>query len=99
MLLGPVLFFSSLPFAPASASLQIATPNRFRARVSAIYLLVVNLTGIGFGSTAAALLTDHVFKDENRVGDSITWLALVASPIAAITLAYTARVYREMQAR
>jgi hypothetical protein len=98
-LLAPLLFLSSLPFGIAAAALQLVTPNRLRARVSAIYLLVINLTGIGFGSTAAALLTDYVFRDERRVGDSVSLLAAVTAPLAALVLARSLGAYRAMQQR
>lgn len=98
VLLAPLLFLSSFPFGAAMAALQTATPNRYRARTSALYLLVINLTGIGFGSTAAALATDYVFRDEQRVGDSVSLVAAVCAPLAAIALALGVATYRRMQA-
>jgi MFS family permease len=96
-LMAPLLALSSLPFGAASAALQLVTPNRYRARASALYLLVVNLTGIGFGSTAAALVTDFTFRDELRVGDSVSVVAAIAAPLAALTLWGGLRSYRSMQ--
>lgn len=96
-LLAPLLFLSSFPFGAAAAALQLVTPNRYRARVSALYLLAINLTGIGFGSTAAALLTDYVFRDEMRVGDSISVVAAIAAPVAAALIAWGIAPYRRMQ--
>lgn len=96
-LLAPLLFLSSFPFGAAAAALQLVTPNRYRARVSALYLLAINLTGIGFGSTAAALLTDYVFRDEMRVGDSISIVSAIAAPLAAALLAWGIAPYRRMQ--
>ncbi len=47
----------------AAAALQQIVPNRMRGQASALYLLVINLIGLGCGPTVVALLTDHVFRD------------------------------------
>jgi MFS family permease len=96
-LLAPTLFFSSFPFGAASAALQLVTPNRLRARTSAVYLLVINLTGIGFGATAASLVSDYVLRDDTRIGDGVTAVAAVALPFAALLLWRAAATYRRMQ--
>jgi MFS family permease len=96
-LLAPLLFLSSFPFGAASAAIQLVTPNRFRARASALYLLVINLTGIGFGATAASAISDFVLRDERRVGDGVAFVALVAAPLAAALLAWAMPRYRAMQ--
>lgn len=97
--MAPMLFFSSFPFGAAAGAVQVVTPNRLRARISALYLLVINLTGIGFGATAAALVSDHVLHDENRIGDGVAFVAAVGLPLAAILLGTARRHYRAMQTR
>jgi|HigsolmetaAR201D_1030396.scaffolds.fasta_scaffold05716_3 MFS family permease len=47
----------------SAAALQQLVPNRMRGQASAVYLLVTNLIGLGFGPTVVALLTEHVFRD------------------------------------
>lgn len=98
VLLAPLLFLSSFPFAAVSAALQLVTPNRFRAHTSALYLLVINLTGIGLGATAASLVSDYVLRDENRIGDGVAVVAAIAAPFAALLLWLAMRGYRRMQA-
>lgn len=95
-LLAPMLFFSSFPFAAASAALQLVTPGTLRARASAVYLLVINLTGIGFGATAMSLVSDYVLRDEQRIGDGATAVTLVAAPLAALLLAFGLRRFRQL---
>lgn len=96
-LLAPLLFLASFPFGAASAALQLVTPNRLRARVSALYLLVINLAGIGFGATAASLVSDFVLHDDQRIGDGVAVVAAVATPLAALLLWRAMRHYRCMQ--
>lgn len=98
MLLVPTLFCSSFPFAAASAALQLVTPGPLRARTSALYLLVINLTGIGFGATAMSLVSDYVLRDEQRIGDGVIAVTAVAAPLAALFIALALRRYRELAA-
>jgi MFS family permease len=86
VLFCPLMFFSSFPFGLAAAGLQMVTPNQMRGQVSAIYLFAVNLLGIAWGPTIAALLTDYLFKDDMMVGYSIAIVAGVAAPLAAAIL-------------
>ncbi|MFN2098469.1 spinster family MFS transporter [Altererythrobacter sp. MF3-039] len=90
-MLAPVVFLSAFCFGLAVISLQLATPERLRARISAIYLLVVNLTGIGLGGTLVAAISDHVLGGEGmRIGEA---MAIVggAATLIAVPLIFTAR--------
>ncbi len=69
-----------------TVALQFITPNQYRARVTALYFFVVNLTGLGFGPMLMALLTDHVFGYDGALRYSIALVTVVALPIAAIIL-------------
>lgn len=58
-----------LPFSgAATAALQIVTPSHFRGRVSALFLFVYSLIGLGLGPTAVAVVSDFVLRDEARLG-------------------------------
>jgi len=98
-LLVPTLFCSSFPFAAASAALQLVTPGPLRARASALYLLVINLTGIGIGATAMSMVSDYVLQDEQRIGDGVIMVTAVAAPLAALLIGRALRPYRELAAR
>jgi len=90
----PLLFFSSFPFGPAATSLQVITPARMRAQVSALYLFVVNLTGIGFGGTATALLTDFVFRDPMKLDWAMSSIAMLAGVLSLLFLALALTPYQ-----
>jgi hypothetical protein len=66
-----------------------------RGRAAALYLPVVNLTGIGLGGTTTALLTDRVFGRDDAVGASMALLGTCAAPLAALVLVGALRPYRE----
>lgn len=98
-LFAPLLFFVSFPFGPAAAGLQLITPPVMRAQVSAVYLFVVNLTGIGFGGTATALVTDFVYQDDNMLHWSMATVALFGGVLAIALLALAFKPYRDAMAR
>ncbi len=86
---------SSFSFAAAAVALQAVTPNRLRGQVSAVYLFWVNLAGIGLGSFLTGFVTDQVFGDELRVGESMAWIVGISGPLAAALLLAARRPYRE----
>ncbi|MFN2287615.1 MAG: hypothetical protein ABR578_04710, partial [Chromatocurvus sp.] len=52
--------------------LPIISPNRIRAQVVALYLLIANLLGFTLGPTSVGLLTDYVFRDPALIGYSLS---------------------------
>ena len=95
LLLIPLMFFSTFSFGAAAAALQQITPNRMRGVVSALYLFVLNLIGLGFGPTAVALVTDYVFKSEIAVGQSISIVTTIAALLASIVLYFGLRPFKK----
>lgn len=69
-----------------TVALQLITPNEYRARMTALYFFVVNLTGLGFGPMLMALLTDHLFGHDAALRYSMATVTAIALPLAAILL-------------
>ncbi len=90
----PLMFFSSFGFGAAAAALQLITPNEMRGQVSAVYLFMINLIGIGLGPFLTGRITDVVFADEQAVGLSIAIVAGCSAPVAALVLASGLRAFR-----
>lgn len=67
-------------------ALQQVTPNQYRGRVSAIYLLFGNLIGFGLGPLLPAALADYAFGDDASLGLSVAITAFVTAPLASILL-------------
>jgi MFS family permease len=92
----PTMFLLSGFYGPGMTALQMITPNRMRAQVSALSLFFANLFGLAFGPTAVAMLTDFLFRDDAALRYSLAVLPVVLCPIAAL-LAYQAlKPYREL---
>jgi len=86
LLFCPMMFLGSFPFGPAATALQLVSPPNMRAQFSAVYLFFVNLTGIGFGATITALVTDYVFKDDMKLHYSMSVVAGFGGVFAIILL-------------
>jgi len=84
--LVPVTFLLASPVGLTAAAVQLVTPNRMRAQVTAIYFLVVALIGSGIGPLTVALCTDYIFHDDLAVGKSISLVCAVLMPIGVVSL-------------
>jgi MFS family permease len=93
--LGVLLFFGAFAYGAAASSLQLITPNRMRALVSAFYLLVVNLVGLMSGPVITGALTDYVFRDPLAVGYSVSCVSGGAIVIALLALLALRKPFRE----
>ena len=68
----------------AGAALTDLVPNELRGQLSAIFLLVTGVAGIGLGPTCVALVTDHVFHAEASVRYSMIVVAAPCLLLAAL---------------
>lgn len=94
-LLLPAMFFASFPMPTSTAAMQILPPNQIRAQVSALFLLISNLIGLGVGTTAVALLTDRLFGNPGAVGQSLSLLIAGATVLCVLLLAAGCACYRQ----
>ncbi len=83
-LLAIATFFTTMPFGAGTAAIPILAPNRMRAQLMALYLLVANLLGQGCGPTLIAALTDLWFHDPQQLRYS---LAIASTALLATALA------------
>ncbi len=82
----PFVFFASLAVACGPTAIQLATPNEFRAQISASYLMALNIMTSTFGATGVGFATDYVFRSEQAIGYSIALVIGVCAPAAALLL-------------
>ena len=76
-------------------AIQDVTPNRLRGQVTALTLLMVNLIGLGLGSSLIAAITDFGFGDEAALRYAISITGAIMLPIMVVLLATGMRRYRE----
>lgn len=91
VIFAPIMALSAFCFGPSVIALQLATPPELRARISAFFLLVVNLAGIGLGGTVVAAISDHILGgDGARLGEALA-IAGGASAVLGVPLLLIAR--------
>jgi hypothetical protein len=61
-------------------------PAAMRGQASSLYLLVVNLIGLGIGPTAVALCTQYLFRRDDAVQYSLALVTSVSCALAAVIL-------------
>jgi MFS family permease len=69
-----------------AASLQAIAPNRLRARVMALYLLVGNIVAFTVGPTGVALISDYWLRDPSKIGIAIGMLSAVVVPLGVLSI-------------
>ncbi len=86
VLLIPAMFFASFPMPTSTAAMQILSPNQLRAQISALFLLISSLIGLGIGTTLVALINDKIFMNPAMIGTSLSIVGGVATILTIILL-------------
>ena len=84
------------PFGAAAAAMQEMVPSTMRGQAAALLGLLLNLVGLGVGTTAVGLLNDHVFRDPAKVALSLLVLTLVGRTLAALSVAAGLSAHRRV---
>ena len=95
-LIGATQCLISMPFGISPVALNEVTPNRFRARIIAVYLFCVNLLGLSLGPVGVALLTERVFGSPDRLPLALATMAVCTMPLAAAIFRVCAPAYRQV---
>jgi len=86
-------FFLCMPTCLIPAAILELVPNAMRGQATAVYLLIVNLIGLGIGPTAIALVTDHVFGFDAAVRYSLLIVTVAACLLAELLFLVGLRSY------
>lgn len=95
-LLALVLFFGTVPFGAGVATFPLITPNRMRAQVIAVYLLIANLLGYSAGPLLVAWLTDYVFGSPAAIDQSLALAPPATMIIGLVLVCFALKPYRKM---
>ena len=93
--LSATTFLLAFPQGLPAAALQVITPNRLRAQVTALYFLVGNLIALGIGPTMVALVTDFGFGDSQKLPLSMAIVCACVLPLGATAVWISLKHYRE----
>jgi MFS family permease len=81
-----------------SMAINQVTPNQMRAQVSAIYLFVINVIGLGVGPVLIPFINDRVFHDPQMIRYSLSAVVVGGCLLASILLWFVRPIYREKHA-
>lgn len=77
--------------------LQQLAPNQLRGQITAVYLLISTLFGMGVGPTAVALITDYGFGSPLAVGKSLAVVIVASTVICAVVTRLTFKPYMRLR--
>ena len=89
-----VIFVHYTHLGLSMAALQLITPSRMRAQSSAMMLFVVNLFGLALGGSIVAVFTDFVYADDRYLNLSLSTVAGIFYPLAALLTGWGLKYYR-----
>jgi MFS family permease len=97
-LLAPALFLSNTPYACAGTAIQQIVPNRARAQVTAAYITITTLVGLGLGPLVVGIMTDYVFRDPADIRYSLAIVVAFPAPVLFLLLGRARRPFRALRA-
>ena len=97
-LLFLLILLGTIPVGSTVSTFPLITPNRLRAQVLAIYLLVANLFGYSAGPTLIAWITDKVYGNPQAIGQSLGIAPPGVMILGLILLALAIVPYRKLLA-
>ncbi len=97
LLSAPATFMGTLPYPLAGTAIALITPNQLRGQVTALYMLVINLVGLGMGPMLVGVFTDFVFTQPEDVRYSLAIINAGAAPLAVLLLILALPSYRRLR--
>lgn len=94
---APTMFLSNIPYACAGTAIQLIVPNRARAQVSAMYVTMTTLIGLGVSPVVVGFMSDRVFTGQTGIRYSMAVVIGVAAPLLVLFLSLARRPYRALR--
>ena len=86
ILLAVATFLLSSPQGLAPTIIQLVAPNRMRAQITALFMLIAVLVGFSAGPYLVAFFTDTVFSDESSIRYSLAIVSGLLTPTGVACL-------------
>lgn len=87
VMLAALSFCFGLVQAMPTAALHLITPNEYRGQITSFYFVFGNIISQGIGPTLIAVIADHGFKDEMKIGLALVIVNAVMLPLSILILA------------
>lgn len=95
-LVAVLIFLGNIPVGSTVSTFPLITPNRLRAQILAVYLLVANMIGYSAGPILIAWITDKVFGDPLAIDRSLGLAVPAVMIIGLVLLALAIVPYRKL---
>jgi MFS family permease len=95
----PAIALQSMMYPLAGTALQLMLPNRLRGQVTALYLIVLNVVGLGMGPMLVGMMTDYLFTEPSDVRYALAWVNAVCAPLSFMFLMWACGPYRKERIR
>lgn len=76
-----------------------AAPNHMRAQAVAVFQVLSNFLGMGFGAVAMAAVTEHVFHDDMKIGYAVASVSLICTMFGLLSILAAIRHMRSLAGR
>ncbi|SIN65576.1 Predicted arabinose efflux permease, MFS family [Parasphingorhabdus marina DSM 22363] len=94
---APTMIMSTMPYPMAATAIQLITPNELRGQVTAFYLLIINVIGLGLGPIVVGLFSDFAFPQPDGVRYSLAIVNAACAPVALFFLVGAFRPYAKLR--
>ncbi|MBL4800263.1 MAG: hypothetical protein JKY45_00115 [Emcibacter sp.] len=82
--------------AAGPATLMAIAPANMRAQVMAFYYMFISMTGLLIGPSSVPFITDIILKDEMRINESMSYVALFLCIPAVILIRKVPGAYKKL---
>jgi MFS family permease len=79
--------------------LQEVAPNNMRAQAVAVFQILSNVVGMGFGPIVVAMITEYLFRDEMMIGYSVAAVSLTCAVLGFFATYSAVRFMRTLEGR
>jgi MFS family permease len=79
--------------------LQEVMPNHMRAQSVAVFQILSNFVGMGFGPVVMAMVTEHVFHDDMMIGHAVASVSLICSVLGFLASFLAIRYMKSLAGR
>lgn len=86
ILFGAAVMVSAVAIGLQNVTIQAMTPAQLRGRMSAVFLLLANLLGLGVGPTIIGAMTDYVYTGPTAIGASLATTVAMCLPLSALLI-------------
>ena len=99
LLLVPHYLLTMPSMGYASALIQLVTPVEHRAKISSLFLMIMNLVALGLGAVLIGWISEYAFAAPVGLGAAFTIVTLICSPLAAALIVQALKPARERLSR